>query len=130
MVQNTTTSMSTITSTATNTIHALREKLAKCRLLTRGESMIGSVGIVTAAILLSMIGLAGWWTVRGEHEALRELRQQQVRVLGNVISQSAESMLLNNELSGLRRLLIEAKQQHDLTICRIVLPDGRIIADA
>jgi signal transduction histidine kinase len=77
-----------------------------------------------------MVALAGWWSMRGQAEAWRFVRSEQVRVLSSVLSQSAESMLEGNDLSALRRLLIEAKQQHELTVCRIVLPDGRILADA
>lgn len=109
---------------------AVPENLKPSRILARGESLVGSVGIATAAILLVMVGLAGWWSMRGQQEAWRFVRTEQIRVLTSVITQSAESMLADNELSGLRRLLVDAKQQHALTDCRITLADGRIVADA
>jgi PAS domain S-box-containing protein len=100
------------------------------RLLVRGESVIGSIGLAIAAILLTMVGLAGWWSMRGQQEAWRFVRSEQVRVLGSVISQSAESMLAGDDLSALRRLIVEARQQHGLIDCRITLPDGKILADS
>lgn len=109
---------------------AFSEKLTQSRLLVRGESLIGSVGIAIAAILLVMVGLAGWWSMRGQQEAWRFVRSEQIRVLSSVISQSAESMLAGNELSSLRRLIIDSRQQHGLTEIRITLPDGKVIADA
>src|SRR4051794_11327550 len=98
-------------------IAALKERFAKQQLLVRGESLIGPVGIAAAAILFTMIAMAAWWSMRGEQDAGRYIREQQVRVVANVLSHSAESMLINNELSGLRRLLVEAKQQHELSAC-------------
>lgn len=105
-------------------------KMARSRLLVRGESLVGFVGIAAAAIVLGMIALAGWWSMRGQQQAWRFVREQQVRVLTQVLSQSAESMLAANELSALRRLLVDSKQHHDLRECRIMLSDGRVLADA
>jgi PAS domain S-box-containing protein len=99
-------------------------------LIVRGESLIGSIGLAIAAILLAMVGLAGWWSMRGQQEAWRFVRSEQVRVLGSVLSESAESMLAGNDLSALRRLIVEAKRQHGLIDCRITLPDGKIVADS
>lgn len=109
---------------------ALSEKLTQSRLLVRGESLIGSVGIAIAAILLVMVALAGWWSMRGQQEAWRFVRSEQIRVLSSVISQSAESMLAGSDLSALRRLIIDSRQQHGLNEIRITLPDGKVIADA
>jgi signal transduction histidine kinase len=100
------------------------------KLLVRGESMIGFVGIAAAAILLATIASAAWWSMRAQQDAWRFVRNEQIRTLASVLTPTAESMLSGDELSSLRRLLVEAKQQHDLSECRIVLPDGRIPADA
>ncbi|HEY7088389.1 MAG TPA: ATP-binding protein [Tepidisphaeraceae bacterium] len=103
---------------------------APSRLLLRGESVIGPIGIAIAAVLVAVVAFAGWWSLRSDQEAWRNVRAEQVRVLGSVLSQSAESMLAENDLSPLRRLLVDAKQNHRLAECRIILPDGRILADA
>jgi PAS domain S-box-containing protein len=103
---------------------------ARSRLLVRGESMIGSIGLATAAILLAVVGFAGWWAMRAETDGWRDNRHEQVRVLSQVLSRTAEAMLLDNELSALRRLLVETRQAHNLERCQIVLPDGRVLADA
>src|SRR5450432_473750 len=104
-------------------------KPARYRILVRGESIIAFMGIAISVILIVMAGLMGWWSIRGQQDASFFMRREQVRVLANVLSHSAESMLQSNDLSALRRLLIEARQDHGLSICRITLPDGRIIAD-
>src|SRR5689334_7948652 len=90
---------------------------APTRLLLRGESLISSVGLTIAAILLAMVGLAGWWSMRGQQDAWESVRQEQVRVLASILSQTAESMLADNDLSSLRRLVVETKQQHNVTEC-------------
>src|SRR5262245_48679607 len=93
---------------------ALRDKLKQSRLLVRGESLISSGGLATAAILLVMVGLAGWWSMRSQQDTWRFVRSEQIRVLSSVLSQTAESMLASDDLSALRRLVVDAKQQHDL----------------
>ena len=87
---------------------------ALSRLLVRGESLIGSIGLATAAILLAVIGLTGWWSMRAEQDAWRVTKNEQIRVLTQVLTQSAESMLIDNDLSALRRMLMESKRQHEL----------------
>jgi len=92
--------------------------------------LVGFVGIATAAILLATIGSAGWWSVRDQQESWQFVRGEQIRILASIVSQSAESAIASNDLSSLRRMLIEVKQRHELSECLIALPDGRVLADA
>ncbi len=59
-----------------------------------------------------------------------ESRTDQVRVVGALLSQSAESMLQANELSALRRMVADAGRNYQLSTCRIVLGEDQVIADA
>ncbi len=100
------------------------------RWLVRGESVIAPIGISVAAILLAVIVALAWWNLR-THRAFNEAaRIDQVKATSDLLAQSAEALLAADELTSARRLLVEAARIHDLTGCRIVLPDGQVIADA
>jgi PAS domain S-box-containing protein len=98
--------------------------------LLRGESAIASIGIAVVAILLGAMGAASWWTFCTQKDAFVNARLSQVTALGDVLSQSSESMLANGELSTLRRIIIEARRNYDLTECQVMLPDGKVLASA
>jgi signal transduction histidine kinase len=98
--------------------------------LTRGESVVASIGIALAAILLAVtVGSAGW-TLYTHRNAMEAARRQQIGAVGMTLAQAAEGLLAAGELTALRRLVADAAIGNDLTICRIVLGDGRIAADA
>jgi len=67
----------------------------RSRLLVHGESVIASVGIALAAILLSVMAALAWWTMRSERQTLEQARIDQVQAVGHLLSQSAEAMLRN-----------------------------------
>jgi len=102
----------------------------KRKMFLRGESMVASMGFAIAAILLAAVGATAWWTLRAQRLSLRTSRAEQIRAVSGLLSQSAESLLAANELSAVRRLVSEASLNHDLALCRIVLPNGQIVADA
>src|SRR5580658_4872776 len=98
--------------------------------LVRGESAVASVGIAGAAILLAALAACGWWTLQQVRLAQVEARAQQAQVVGSLLSQSAEPLLDSNDLTAVRRLIIDAGRNYGLSRCRIILSEGQIIADA
>ena len=102
----------------------------RSRLFVHGESVIASVGIALAAILLALMAALAWWTVRSERHAAENARVDQVNTIGHLLSQSAGVMLERGELSAVRRLIAEAGSKYDLAQCHIVLSDGTIIASS
>jgi len=104
--------------------------MPRFRLILRGESAVASMGIVLAAIMLTSMSLLAWWTLRTQNQSLDEARQREVQAIATILSQSAETMLETNELSAMRRLVADSARDHHLDVCRIVLPDGQIVADA
>lgn len=100
------------------------------RLLLRGESAVAFIGIALAAIVVASISAGVWWTLRTEREAVRQTRAEQVRSVGTLLAPSAETLLANDELSAVRRIVGEATARHKLSRCRIVMPDGQVVADA
>jgi hypothetical protein len=105
-------------------------RLAHSRWLARGESLIAWGGIAFALILLAALGSAAWWSAHTKADALDLARREQVRVVTELLSQSAEPLLASDELSPLRRLLIDARRDYNLNECSIAIGEGKIIADA
>src|SRR5690606_11975255 len=60
---------------------------------------------------------------------LDDARRQQVRLLADVLGQATEQLLADDELTAVRRLVMEAAARHELTVCRVVTPDGDVLAD-
>lgn len=100
------------------------------RCFRRGESVIAAVGLAVAVIVLLVMGAAAWWTTHTQGLMLDEARRREIHTLGAVLSRAVESMLASNDLSPLRRLMVEASKDYALSECRVVLPDGTVIADA
>lgn len=100
------------------------------RLLMRGEAMVASVGIALAAVLLAFMGVTAWWVRDGQIRILTEARQRELDALARSLGQSVELMLASGELSAVRRLVVRVAYEHQLTDCRVSLPDGRVLASA
>src|SRR5439155_21833829 len=82
------------------------------------------------AILLAALAACGWWTLQSVRQAQVQARTEQVRVVGTLLSKTAETMLANDELSPLRRLIMDASRNYGLSRCRIVLTEDQVVADA
>src|SRR4051812_32030970 len=106
-----------------------RAALKCARFILPGESAVASIGITIGTILLLSMASLAWWTTRTQKQYLTSTRVEQVRAVGSLLSQAADAMLPNEELSPLRRMVSDAAMNHDLAVCRIVLPDGGVIAD-
>jgi PAS domain S-box-containing protein len=102
----------------------------RSRFLVHGESVIASVGIALAAILLGLMACLSWWTLRSERHVSENARVEQLNAVGYLLSQSTEVMLAQNELTAVRRLVSEAGSKYDLSHCRVVLSDGTVIASS
>lgn len=101
------------------------------RLLLRGESVIASTGLALAAIFLLAIAAAGGWTVYTARYAARVETQAALEGSGRLLADSVQPLLSDEKWQrGVRSLMVSAVGAHGLSRCRIVLPDGRIIADA
>ncbi len=100
------------------------------RLLMRGESIIASTGLAMAAILLLAMACAGAWTVYTEREKERAHVQQDLESWGQLLARSIEQQLGNQTLSSVRTLMMNAATEHGLAECRVVLPDGQVVADS
>lgn len=96
----------------------------------RKDSLATSTGVAIAAVFLTCAGLSLWWSAQRQREALESSRAEQISTVGNLLAQSAEVLLADNETSAVRRIVAETANTYGLSQCRIVLPDGRVAADS
>ncbi len=102
----------------------------RLKLLRRGESAIAPAGFALIAILVGSVIACGWWALRSQTQTLAEARIAEVRAAGDVMVGAAEALLVAQETSALRRLVVETARHHQLTACRVVLPGGQVLADS
>jgi signal transduction histidine kinase len=100
---------------------------ASPRFLLRGESAVASTGLVLAMILLLVMAAAAWWNMRVQRRTFQETRTTQIESLAALLAESSEALLAADDLSTIRRLLVEAGRQHGAE-CRLVLPGEAIAA--
>jgi nitrogen-specific signal transduction histidine kinase len=100
------------------------------RYLNRGESLIASVGLAAAGVLLLTMAASAWWALREKQEMTADVRQAHVRAVAEQLSHSAEAFLGSNDVSALRRAVIATKRENALTSVRVSLTDGRVLADS
>ena len=115
---------------STSTTQSNTPQISRRRLLPHGESLIATLGFGSMIILLATLCAAAWLSVREQRALLERTRLEQIHAIVELLGQSSETMLASNELSGLRRLVLQATREHRLTSCQIVLPDGRVLVDA
>ena len=102
----------------------------RARLLLRGESAVASIGIGAAVILVAALIALGWWTDHAQRTQDARWSTEHVRSVGVTLGGSVEVLLAQQELSQLRTLVADAARASGLSQCRVVLPDGRVVADA
>ncbi len=100
------------------------------RFLLRGESVVASTGLLLAAILLTCMVAMGYWMARVQRTNLQSVRVSEIESLGELLTQASERLLVLDELTSVRRLLVDAGRTYKLQRCRIVLADGSVLADA
>lgn len=104
--------------------------VSRRRWVLRGESALAPLGIALAGILAMATGASAWWSLHTQQEVLGADRLEQATAAGLLLSRAAETMLAVDEVSAVRRLVLEAAEAHHFTDCSITLPDGQVVADA
>ena len=99
-------------------------------ILQRGESAVAPMGFAVAVILLAAIGGTAWWSQRTQKAQVADTTFEQVRETGHLLRSSVEPLLVADDLSAVRRLVVQTAHGGNLTQCRIVLLDGQVLADA
>jgi len=104
--------------------------LRRIRQVLRDDLHLTSLGFAFMGLLLASMAAATWWVGHTQDATMRRAQAQQVRAVGTVLAETAESLLADGQLTRLRRLVVETARKAGLDRCRVVLPDGGVLADA
>jgi signal transduction histidine kinase len=99
----------------------------------RADNILATVAYLAStivAIFLINMAVSLWRNITYQRNLIRESNISNIRAVGAVLAKATEAMMAANEISMLRRAVAEAGVENKLKCCRIVLPDGGIIADA
>lgn len=107
-----------------------RKLFAARRNLLRGNSILGLLIFVVVSIFLVNLIASLWNNARFQKDVTQEASVQNTQSIGSLLAKTAEVLLTANELSMLRRTVVEAGLEHHLESCRVILPDGGVIADS
>lgn len=98
--------------------------------MLRGDSLFAVIIFVVVALFLFNLVASIWNNIVFQKGIEHKASVQHTKAIGSVLAKAAESLMSANELSALRRTVAETALEHHLRSCRIILPDGAILADA
>lgn len=98
--------------------------------MLRGDSLFAVTIFTVVAVFLFNLVASLWHNVAFQKDVKEKAGVQRVKAVGGVLAKTAETLIAADELSMLRRTITEAGMEYNLRGCRIVLPDGQIMADA
>ena len=101
------------------------------RMLPRSERLPASIGVMAGALVFcSTLGSAGWGVYTAWSTRVQAAKEQVHSVAGG-IARSAELRLASGAgIGDLRAEMTDVVARNGLEVCRLMLPDGRVIADA
>ena len=105
-----------------------RRGLRLPRLLERGEPLIASAGLGVAVVLLALVVGSALWSGWTQRDALESARTRELHAVGSSLAETIADLIVVDELSAVRRHLINAARAHGFHAGRLVLPDGQIVA--
>lgn len=98
--------------------------------MLRGDSLFAVIIFVVVAVFLLNLVASIWRNLAFEKDIAQKASVQHTKAVASVLSKAAESLIIGNELSMLRRTVIETGTENHLRNCRILLPDGGVLAAA
>ena len=108
----------------------IRRLSAARRELVRGDSWFAVLIFTVVAVFLVSLIASVWNNITFQRGVRQKAGAQHLKAVGAVLSKAAEALIVADELSMLRRVLVEAGTEHKLKFCRIVLPGGGVLASA
>ncbi len=95
-----------------------------------GEALLATAGLAFVGILLVAAGGSAWWTARTYRQSVATQSFERARSVAELLSRGLEAHLASGDLAGARVLITESAVRDQLSVCRVLLPDGEVIADA
>jgi len=98
--------------------------------MLRGDSLFALIIFAVVALFLLNLVASVWHNMMFQKDIEQKASVRRAKAVGSVLAKAAESLMESNELSALRRTVAETALEHNLRSCRILLPNGGILADA
>jgi len=108
----------------------LNKLFAARRDMLRGDSLFALIIFAVVALFLFNLAASVWRNLEFQKDVEQKASVRRTKAVGNVLAKAAESLMGANELSRLRRTVAETALEYHLRTCRIILPEGGILADA
>lgn len=108
----------------------MRRLSAARKELLRGDSWFAVLIFTVVAVFMFSLVASVWNSITFQRDVRKQAGVQHLKAVGNVLAKAAEALITADELSMLRRVIVEAGTEHKLKSCRIVLPGGGVLADA
>lgn len=100
------------------------------RALVRGRTAFNLLIFVLVCIFFINMAISVGYNIFFQKDLEEKAGIRNVRAVGHILARSTEALMAAGEVSALRRAVSEATLEHGLEYCRIVLPDGGILADS
>ncbi|MEX5385686.1 hypothetical protein WCE10_21945, partial [Cronobacter muytjensii] len=81
-------------------------------------------------ILLAAVAGVGLWSSREQAAAAERAAADRADALATALAPGAELLIAKNDLSALRRIVMETARAQHLAGCEVVLPTGQVVASA
>ena len=98
--------------------------------LLRGDSLFAVMVFTVVALFLFNLVASLWNNVVFQKGVAKQASVKNVKAVGSVLAKAVETLMAADELSMVRRTVAEAGIEHSLRSCRVILPDGGVVADA
>ena len=98
--------------------------------ILRGDSLFAVIIFAVVALFLFNLAASVWRNIVFQQDIEEKASVRQTKAVGGVLAKAVESLMDANQLSTLRRTVAETALEHGLRTCRILLPNGAILADA
>jgi signal transduction histidine kinase len=108
----------------------LNKLFAVRRDMLRGDSLFAVIIFAVVALFLFNLVASVWRNMVFQQDIQEKASVRETEAVGEMLAKAAESLMEVNELSKLRRTVAETALEHGLRTCRILLPNGSILADA
>lgn len=102
--------------------------------LQSGESLVASVGIAVAVLILFAVAGSAWWTLEASRQSQEQARAEHLATIGELVSRDARSALHERDpaeaAARLHKQLSKAARDYRLADCRVTLADGAVLFDS
>jgi signal transduction histidine kinase len=105
-------------------------KLKLHRFFHRGEALVAMTGMAFIAILSFVVGGFAWVSARSVEDSAAAHAEQRVMETSSFLASQTELRLSDNDLSGLRRMLLDSVAYSIITSGRVTVPGMGVLASS